>query len=73
MRYGTATLLASAIVLALAVMPASAQGKKASKREAAISACVEEVNRSTPDTTGERMRERAALWIACMQRHGQRP
>jgi hypothetical protein len=72
MRYGTATLLLSAIVLALAVMPASAQGKKMS-REAAISACVTEVNKSTPDTSGERMRERAALWIACMQRYGHRP
>jgi hypothetical protein len=72
MRDGTATLLLSAIVLALAVMPASAQRKKLS-REAAISACVEEVNKSNPDTTGERMRRRGALWIACMQRYGHRP
>ena len=64
--------LAAALGLsvAAAVSPVAAQD---SARDAAIAKCVKEAQTRYPEDTGDMMRQRAATYIACMTREGQRP
>ena len=66
-------ILIAAAGFAVATVPASAQGKKPTKREVAIAACVDEVTKGIGVITTDPMHQRIAAWKACMQRHGQRP